>query len=111
MTSDGRILNAVQWDETWPYEEGVAMQLSGNSILRHPIQAKKLVLGYKRLLAMEIWGLRVQTILLVMVARWKIVPEKISDAKPVAPSMGDVIFTEALLDSKMVSDQQGEWVG
>ena len=30
-TADDRILNAVQWDSSWPYEEGVAMQLSGNS--------------------------------------------------------------------------------
>ena len=49
-TSDGRILNAVQWDETWPYEEGVAMQLSRGCLFCH-IQYKqgKLVLGARDL--------------------------------------------------------------
>ena len=109
-TSDGRVLNAVQWDETWPYEEGVAMQLSGNSYSATSNTSKA-----NWCLAQETFGdgdlgspgtdnpscdgseVEDRT-------------GEISDAPPVAPNTGDVIFTEALLDSKMVPDQQGEWV-
>jgi hypothetical protein len=110
MTLDDRILNAVQWDETWPYEEGVAMQLSGNSYSATSNTSKG-----NWCLASDSFGdgdlgtpnednpdcdggtVEDRT-------------GEISDADPVPPNMGDLIFTEALLDAKAVSDTQGEWV-
>jgi hypothetical protein len=109
-TLDGRVLNAVQWDETWPYEEGVAMQLSGNSYSATSNTSKGNWclasdsfgdgdLGTPREDNPSCDGATVEDRV-----------GETSDAEPVAPNMGDLIFTEALLDSKAVSDSQGEWV-
>lgn len=109
-TSDGRVLNAVQWDETWPYEEGVAMQLSGNSYSATSNTSKG-----NWCLAEEVFGdgdLGTPGIDNPSCDGAEVEDRigEVSDAEPVPPNMGDVIFTEALLDAKMVSDQQGEWV-
>jgi len=110
VTADERILNSVQWDSSWPYEEGVAMQLSGNSYSATSNTSK----GNWCLATAEYGdgdlgtpgtdnpacdGSEVEDRI-----------GEISEEAPVSPNMGDLIFTEALLDAKMVSDVQGEWV-
>ena len=107
---DGRVLNMVQWDSSWPYEEGVAMQLSGLSY-----SATSNTIKGNWCLAEDSYGdgdlgtPGAQN----RACDGSVVEEstgEISADAPVLPNMGDLIFTEAMLDPKAVPDSTGEWV-
>ena len=109
-TADGRVLNAVQWDSSWPYEEGVAMQLSGNKYSATSNTSKANWCLASAAFGEGDLGSPGEDNIACDGSEVEDRRGEISDAEPVAPNMGDLIFTEALLDAKAVSDLSGEWV-
>ncbi|MEC7985800.1 MAG: lamin tail domain-containing protein [Myxococcota bacterium] len=109
-SADGRRINEVQWDHSWSYEEGVAMQLSADAY-----SATSNTIKGNWCLATETFGdgdLGSPGQLNHSCDGSSVEPEEevVEDADPIEPRVGDIIFTEIMLDPSQVSDRTGEWL-
>ena len=138
VNSEGRTVDAVRWDREWPFEEGVAMQLSADkfattsntSILnwcaaRSEYETENMNMGSpgaeNHLCANNVppppfagdtgdTGTEDTGTMDTGESNTEPSDEPTDETEGVVPTVGDIIFTEVMVDTKGIVDGLGEWV-
>jgi hypothetical protein len=132
VDSEGRSIDAVRWNRDWDFEEGAAMQLavdkysttSNTSILNWcaarteyttdnlgtPGEANHLCANNQPPPPSEDTGDTVGTGDTGESGDTDTGNEPSSEPSGISPSVGDIIFTEMMIDPKGIPDADGEWI-
>lgn len=132
VNAEGRTVDAVRWDREWPFEEGVAMQLSADKFATTSNTSIMNWCAARTEYTTDNFGSPDEENHLCAnnlppppsmsdtgdtgMADTGAEPasepstEPTDDVEAVVPSVGDIIFTEMMIDTKGMVDAVGEWV-